>query len=66
MKKSRFWFWVFVGPILLAFLTVVMIPMLRGFYFSFTEWNGISNNVEWVGFDNYIKAFGDGEFIQFI
>lgn len=64
MKKSRFWFWLFVGPILLAFLTVVIIPMARGIYFSFTEWNGISNNVELVGFSNYVKAFSDEEFIQ--
>lgn len=64
MKKSRFWFWLFVGPILLAFLMVVIIPMARGIYFSFTEWNGISNNVELVGFSNYIKAFSDEEFMQ--
>lgn len=64
MKKSRFWFWLFVGPILLAFLTVVIIPMLRGFYFSFAEWNGISNDVNLVGLDNYIRAFQDEEFIN--
>ncbi len=64
MKKSRLWFWLFVGPILLAFLTVVIIPMLRGFYFSFAEWNGISNSVELVGLDNYLKAFKDEEFLN--
>lgn len=64
MKKSRLWFWLFVGPILLAFLTVVIVPMLRGFYFSFAEWNGISNSVDLVGFDNYLKAFKDEEFIN--
>lgn len=64
MKKSRFWFWLFVGPILLAFLTVVIIPMLRGFYFSFAEWNGISNDVNLVGLDNYMRAFQDEEFIN--
>lgn len=62
MKKSRLWFWIFVGPILLAFLTVVIAPLLRGIYFSFTDWNGISNNTEIVGLKNYIKVFSDQGF----
>lgn len=62
MKRSKLMFWIFVGPILIAFLTVVVIPMIRGFYFSFTEWNGISNNVEMIGFENYKKALFDSEF----
>lgn len=64
MKRSKLWFWLFVGPILLAFIMVVLIPMFRGIYFSFTEWNGISNNVEIIGFDNYLRAFKDKEFID--
>ncbi len=62
MKRSKLWFWLFVGPIFLAFLIVVIIPMLRGIYFSFTDWNGISNNVTFTGLDNYKRAFTDPEF----
>lgn len=62
MKRSKLWFWLFVGPIFLAFLIVVIIPMFRGIYFSFTDWNGISNQVTFVGLENYKKAFGDPEF----
>jgi len=64
MKKSRLWFWLFVGPILFAFTIVVIIPMMRGIYLSFTEWNGISNDIQWVGLDNYIKAFSDKKLLQ--
>lgn len=53
MKKSRLWFWLFVGPILLSFIVVVIIPAIRGVYFSFTDWNGINNNPDWVGLKNY-------------
>ncbi|GAU76791.1 carbohydrate ABC transporter permease [Fusibacter sp. 3D3] len=62
MKRSKLGFWIFVGPIFLAFLIVVIIPMLRGFYFSFTDWNGISNEVTFIGLSNYGKAFRDPEF----
>lgn len=64
MKKAKGWYVLFVGPALFAFLMVVIIPMLRGVYFSFTEWNGISNDVALIGFGNYFKAFQDKEFIQ--
>ena len=65
MKHSKMWFGIFVGPILFAFLLVVVIPMILGIYFSFTDWNGINNNANWVGFLNYIEVFsGDEEFLN--
>ncbi|WP_432667544.1 sugar ABC transporter permease [Wukongibacter baidiensis] len=64
MKSSRLWFGVFVYPILLAFLIVVIIPMLMGIYYSFTDWNGIINNANWVGLKNYIEVLSnDREFL---
>lgn len=57
MKNSKLWFGLFVGPILLAFLMVVIIPAILGVYFSFTNWNGIENNATWVGLTNYIQVF---------
>jgi raffinose/stachyose/melibiose transport system permease protein len=59
------WFSIFVGPILCAFLLVVIIPMILGIYFSFTDWNGINNHANWVGISNYIEVFkGDEEFLN--
>ncbi len=55
MKRSKLWFALFVGPCLLAFLMVVIIPMFMGFYYSFTDWNGIGNTAQWVGTKNYIQ-----------
>lgn len=57
MKKSKLWFSFFVGPILIAFLLVVIIPALLGVYYSFTNWNGIDNNVSFSGIGNYIEIF---------
>lgn len=55
MKGSKFWFGIFVLPILLAFLIVVIIPMFMGIYYSFTDWNGIGNTPNWVGISNYVE-----------
>ncbi|SHJ44036.1 carbohydrate ABC transporter membrane protein 1, CUT1 family [Geosporobacter subterraneus DSM 17957] len=57
MKNSKYWFGFFVGPILIAFLMVVIIPALLGIYYSFTDWNGIVNDANWVGLRNYIDIF---------
>lgn len=64
MKSSRLWFGIFVYPILLAFMIVVIIPMLMGIYYSFTDWNGIINDANWVGLKNYIEVLSsDKEFL---
>ncbi|HHV27012.1 sugar ABC transporter permease [Anaerosalibacter bizertensis] len=57
MKNSKGWFWIFVGPVLLAFIIVVIVPMITGIYYSFTDWNGIGNDANWVGLKNYTKIF---------
>ncbi|MGO1651640.1 carbohydrate ABC transporter permease [Senegalia sp. (in: firmicutes)] len=62
MRNSKKWFPIFVGPILFAFIVVVIIPMIVGIYFSFTDWNGISNTPKFLGMDNYIEAFSEQGF----
>lgn len=57
MKKSKLWFSFFVGPILIAFLLVVIIPALLGIYYSFTDWNGIENKAAFIGVANYLEIF---------
>lgn len=47
----------FVGPAVLFFTVVMIIPFLMGMYYSFTDWNGVSGNVSWVGFDNFKNIF---------
>lgn len=43
MKRKNLAFWSFVGPSLLAFMIVVIIPLIFGMYYSFTDWNGINS-----------------------
>lgn len=49
----------FVGPALLFFLVIQIVPFLMGLYYSFTSWNGVSSAVEWVGIENYKKIFSN-------
>lgn len=65
MKKSKLWFYFFVGPILIAFLIVVIIPAILGIYYSFTDWNGIENKAVFIGIANYLEIFKkDSGFLQ--
>jgi raffinose/stachyose/melibiose transport system permease protein len=50
-------FTLFVGPVFLAFTMIVLIPFITGIYYAFTDWNGITGEVKWVGLDNFIYIF---------
>ena len=49
--------WMFVLPALLAFLLVIVVPFIIGFYYSFTDWDATGREINWVGFTNYIQTF---------
>lgn len=48
---------VFVGPSTFFFVLIMIVPFLLGLYYSFTNWNGVSDQVKWVGLDNFITIF---------
>lgn len=49
--------WLFLALPLALLFTFSFIPVFNMIWYSFTEWNGISLNKEWVGLDNYIRIF---------
>ena len=57
---------VFMGPAVIAFAMVVIIPFFMGIYYSLTDWNGVSINLSWVGIKNYLKLFTDSSFLKSI
>jgi raffinose/stachyose/melibiose transport system permease protein len=57
MHRSKLVFWGFLAPCLITFSLAVIIPMFMGFYYSFTDWNGIKSNANFVGIENYIQIF---------
>ena len=62
MKRKQTGFWLFIFPALFAFVLVVLVPAVKGFYYSFTNWNGIGKNAAFVGVSNYIGLLKDTGF----
>ncbi|WP_284641307.1 carbohydrate ABC transporter permease [Paenibacillus silviterrae] len=52
---------VFLGPAVVFFFIIIVIPFVMSLYYSFTEWNGVTSNVKWVGFDNFKRILADDQ-----
>lgn len=48
---------VFIGPSLTAFSIIILIPFIMSLYYAMVQWNGISDDVVWVGLDNFRTIF---------
>lgn len=62
--KKRLIGFVFLGPALFFFLTVVIVPFFMGIYYSLTSWNGVSDKINFVGLSNYVKILHDENFLK--
>jgi raffinose/stachyose/melibiose transport system permease protein len=62
-KSLKKYFLLFVGPTLLAFVVVFVVPFLLGIYLSFCKFTTVTN-ATWVGFANYVRAFSNADFIH--
>ena len=56
-RMRRYLGYVFIAPWLIAFLAFDLFPTLSAFYYSFTDWNVIAKQSNWVGLDNYETMF---------
>ena len=52
----------FALPGLFCFLAVVIVPFLYGVYLTMTDWNGVSQVKNFVGFRNFAGVMKDGQF----
>lgn len=44
----------------------IVYPFLKGITVSFTDWNGYSQDSNWVGFENYIRLFQEADMVSTI
>ena len=58
-SKKKIGYFLFTLPALLLFSVLFGFPMMRGFYFSATDWNGISRTFKFTGLTNYLNMFKD-------
>lgn len=62
-KTTKKYFPIFVLPTLIAFFIAFVIPFIWGVYLSFFKFKTIKKKT-FVGFENYIKAFQNDNFIN--
>ena len=59
-------FWLFLAPVLLAFVLVIIIPFCLGVWYSFTNWSAtarLGDTLRFIGFENYTRIFHDPSFL---
>lgn len=66
MKNSRthYWGYLFLFVPLLLQLIFFFIPLFQGAYFSMTDWSGLTRDWNFIGLDNFVRAFSDARFIN--
>ena len=64
MKRSRTGFWLFALPTLIPFLTMLILPTLSGMYYAMTDWNGMRQQINWIGLENFKACFSDQQFFH--
>lgn len=68
MKKgsvlNRNWAYLFVLVPIALQLIFFYVPMAQGFYYSFTNWTGLTNNYDLIGFQNYQAILSDQRFMK--
>ncbi|RXZ82190.1 sugar ABC transporter permease [Paenibacillaceae bacterium] len=59
--RREMWYILFLVPGFLLFMLAVFVPLVMGARYSFTDWDGISQKITYIGWDNYVKAFTDND-----
>ncbi|MCY7487445.1 carbohydrate ABC transporter permease [Paenibacillus alvei] len=60
--KNPLTYVLFLLPTLVLFIAFFIYPVINAIYYSFTSWNGISKDVTFIGFDNYLNVMSKPEF----
>lgn len=55
-------FCIFALPGIFCFFAVVIVPFLYGVYLTFTDWNGVAQTKNFIGFKNFASVIQDGQF----
>lgn len=60
VTKKRWWVpWAFLAVPLIMYLIWVIVPIGRTFYYSLSDWDGLSKNIKFVGLENFKNLFSD-------
>ena len=56
-------FYAFIAPWIFGFVVLTLFPLGFALWMSFTNYDGISPDTSFVGWDNYLRAFTDKELL---
>ena len=54
--------WLFIAPALIFFIFFIFTPIILGFFYSFTDYEGLTNKFDFVGLENFHDMFADRYF----
>jgi raffinose/stachyose/melibiose transport system permease protein len=58
-RRRAHWMWLFLLPAVIPYAYVVVVPSLQGLAVSFTDWDGLSPQLSFVGIENFGLLFSD-------
>lgn len=64
--KKMNWNYLLIAPALLISISIIVIPGIMTFVYSFTDWNGLSPDINFIGFQNFVELFQDKIFYKAI
>ena len=65
-QRRQFACFLFTLPALVVVFVFFLFPMLRSLVYSFTNWDGIGRDVQWVGLKNFVTVVTDSSFRQVV
>lgn len=63
-RRERIYGFLAILPALALFMVFTYIPLMMTLRYSVTDWNGYSKEYNFVGLQNFINVFKDGEVLQ--
>ena len=67
MNRKKLYPWDFAAGAALVYFLLCFLPGILGIGYSFTDWNNFTNEVNFVGLDNYKQIFeGNSEYVKYI
>lgn len=54
----------FTLPIIAVFVVLFLIPMVQSFYYSLTDFNGYTSEMNFIGLENYVTIWNDSSMLS--
>ncbi len=64
MKHNKLYDALFLAPGFLIYIIFMIIPVIMCFFYSFTNWDGISATYKLIGLKNFVSLFNDASFFE--